>query len=75
MEKTKYFGLHSKLCRDLVEASMPGPPSLFPRKRDGIPVPALQWFMTRYTNLFKMGIASKTLENSYFVMNRQVYMD
>jgi hypothetical protein len=30
-------------------------------------------FMTGYRNLFKLDIRSKTLENSYLVMNRQVW--
>jgi hypothetical protein len=51
---------------------MPGPLSIFTRRRDGTPVPALDQFMTGYKNLFKMDIPSKTLKNSYLVMNRQV---
>jgi hypothetical protein len=52
---------------------MPGPLSFFTRRRHGIPVPALDQFMTGYKNLFKMDIPSKTLQNSYLVMNRQVW--
>ncbi len=73
MEKIKYSGLYRKLCRDLVHASMPSHPSFFTRRRDRIPAPELDWFMTEYRNLVKMDIPSKTLENSYLVMNRQVW--
>ena len=69
----KYSGLYRKLCREALDASMPGPPSFFTRRKDGIPVPALDRFMTGYRNLFKMDISSKTLENSFLVMNRQVW--
>jgi hypothetical protein len=49
--------------------------SYFTRWKDGIPVPTLKMFMTGYRNLFKLDILSKTLENSYLVMNRQVWTD
>ncbi len=48
-------------------------PSFFTRRRDGLPVPTLGLFMTGYRNLFKLDIPSKTLENSYLVMNRQIW--
>jgi hypothetical protein len=72
-EGIKFSGLYRKLHRDDRDASLPGPPAYFTRRRDGIPVPALGVFMTGYKNLFKMDIQSKTLENSYLVMNRQVW--
>ncbi len=50
---------------------MPGPPSYFTRKRDGIPVPSLSLFMKGYRNLFTMDISSTKLENSFLLMNRQ----
>jgi hypothetical protein len=52
---------------------MPGLLFFFTRRREGIHVPALDRFMTGYRNLFKMDISSQTLENSYLVMNRQVW--
>ncbi len=66
-------GLYRKLCRKSVDALIQGPPSFYTRRRDGIPVPPLDWFMTGYKNFFKMDIPSKTLENSYLVMNRQIW--
>jgi hypothetical protein len=42
-------------------------------RTDGIPVPALNLFMTGYKKLFKLYIPSKTLDNSYLVMNKQVW--
>jgi hypothetical protein len=69
----KMSGIYRKLCREAVDASMPGPPSFYTRRKDGIPVPPLDRFMTGYRNLWKMDIPSKTLENSYLVMNRQIW--
>jgi hypothetical protein len=66
-------GLYRKLCRDAVDALIPGPPSFYTRRKDGIPVSSLDRFMTGYKNLWKMDIPSKTLENSYLVMNRQIW--
>jgi hypothetical protein len=74
-ERMKYSGLFRKLTREARDAMYPRPPSFFTRQRDGIPVPALGLFMTGYRNLFKLDISSKTLENSYLVMNRQICMD
>ncbi len=71
-EGMKFSGLYRKLNRDNKDASLPGPPSHFTRRRDWIPVPSLDLFMTGYKNLFKMDIPSKTLENSYLLINRQV---
>jgi hypothetical protein len=45
----------------------------FTRRRDGILIPTLGLFMSGYRNLFKLDIPSKTLENSYLVMNRQIW--
>jgi hypothetical protein len=72
-EGIKYSGLYRKLSRGARDASLPGLPSYFTRGKDGITVPALHLFMTGYKNLFKMDISSKTLENSYLVMDRQVW--
>jgi hypothetical protein len=69
----KYSGLYRKMVRAELDASMPGPPAFFTRRKDGIPVPALSKFMTGYRNLFKMDMASKTLENSFLLMNRQIW--
>jgi hypothetical protein len=72
-EGLKYLGLFRKLSWEARDPLYPGPPSYFPRRKDGIPVPALEMFMTGYRNLFKFEIPSQTLENSYLVMNRQVW--
>jgi hypothetical protein len=69
----KLSGTFRKMCRDVVDISLPGPPSFFTRRKDGISVPALNEFMTGYRNLIKMNIPSKTLEISYLVMNRQIW--
>jgi hypothetical protein len=72
-EGIKFSGLYRKLHRDNRDTSLPGPPAYFTRRQDGIPVPTLGLFMTGYKNLFKMDIPRKTLENSYLLMNRQVW--
>jgi hypothetical protein len=38
-EGIKFSGLYRKLHRDNKDASLPGPPSYFNSRRDGIPVP------------------------------------
>jgi len=67
----------SKIYRDARRANIdnqfPGPPSYFTRRKDGIPVPTLAKFMAGYNKLFKMNIPSKTLENSFLIMNRQTW--
>jgi hypothetical protein len=72
-EGVKYSGLFRKLTRETRDAMHPGPPSFFTKRRDGIPVPTLGLFMSGYRNLFKLDIPSKTLENSYLIMNRQIW--
>ncbi len=52
---------------------VPGPPSYFRRRGDGISLPALHKFMQGYNNLFKLDIPSKTITNSFLVMNRQIW--
>jgi hypothetical protein len=69
----KFSGLCRRMRRRAMDESMPGPPSYFTRRRDGIPVPSLGLFMKGYRNLFTMDIASKTLENSFLLMNRQTW--
>jgi hypothetical protein len=69
----RFSGLYRRMCRGALDASMPGPPSYFSRRRDGIPTPSLNLFMKGYRNLFDMDISSKTLENSYLIMNRQIW--
>ena len=73
MGGVKFSGLYRRMRREALDATMPGPPSYFSRRRDGIPTPALNLFMRGYRNLFEMDISSKTLENSYLIMNRQIW--
>ncbi len=72
-ESMKYSGLFRKLAREARDAMYPALPSFFTRRKDVIPVLALEMFMTGNRNLFKLDIPSKTLEISYLVMNRQVW--
>ena len=69
----KFSSLHRKLVREEQEGGVPGPPSYFTRRRDGIPVPALHKFMQGYKNLLNLNIPSKTISNSFLVMNRQIW--
>ena len=69
----KFSGLYRRMCREAADAQRPGPPSYFTRRKDGIPTPNLESFMMGYKKLFKMDIPSKTLENSYLIMNRQTW--
>ena len=69
----KWSIVYRRLHRNLVDDGMPGPPSYFTRRKDGIPVPTLSRFMAGYRNLLKMDICSKTLENSFLIMNRQTW--
>ena len=72
-ESTKWSGLFRSLNRKNIDNNMPGPPAYFTRRRDGIPVPSLHRFMGGYTNLFKLNLSSKTLENSFNTLNRTVW--
>jgi hypothetical protein len=69
----KFSSLHRKLVREEQEGGVSGTPSYFTRRRDGIPVPALHKFMQGYKNLLKLNIPSKTIINSFLVMNRQIW--
>jgi hypothetical protein len=69
----KFSSLHRKLFREEQEGGVPGPPSYYTRRGDGIPVPALHKFMQGYKNLLKLNIPSKTISNSFLVMNRQIW--
>ncbi len=65
--------LHRKLIREEQDGGVPGPPSYFTSKGDGIPVPTLHKFMQGYKNLLKLNILSKTITNSILVMNRKIW--
>ena len=72
-QTAKWSKVYRELWREDTDAQLPGPPSYYTRRKNGIPVPSLANFMTGYDNLFRLGIPSKTLENSFLVMNRQVW--
>ncbi len=69
----KFSSLHRKLFREEQEGGIPGPPSYFTRRGEGILVPALHKFMQGYKNLLNLNIPSKTITNSFLVMNRQIW--
>jgi len=73
LERLRWSNLYRKMHRICIDDGMPGPPSFFTRRRDGIPVPPLHKFMAGYRKLFQLKLHSKTLENSYLVMNRQIW--
>jgi hypothetical protein len=68
----KFSGLCRRMRREVLDASMPGPPSYFSRRREGIPILSWSLFIKGYKNLFAiyLDIQSKILENSYLLMNR-----
>jgi hypothetical protein len=68
----KFISLHMNLYREEREGKVPGPYSYFTRKGNGIPAPALHKFMEGYKNFLKLSIPSKTITNSFLVMNRQI---
>jgi hypothetical protein len=61
------------LYREVLDGEVPGPPSYFTRRGDGIPVPALHRFMEGYKNLLKLNIPSKTIINGFLVIKRQIW--
>ena len=73
LDRLRWSNIYRKMHRNCIDQGMPGPPSYFTGRRDGIPVPPLHKFMAGYQKLFKLKIHSKTLENSYLVMNRQIW--
>ncbi len=60
------------LYREERDGEVPGPPSYFTRRGDGIPVPALHRFMEGYKNLLTLNIPSKTIMNGFLVIKRQI---
>jgi hypothetical protein len=73
MGSMRFSGLYRRMCRGAQDLNIPGPPSYFSKRRYGIPVPTLSLIMKGYRNLISMDIPSKTLENSYLIMNRQTW--
>jgi hypothetical protein len=73
IQGVKLSQLYRKMYRKHVDELLPGPPSYFTRRKDGIPVPPLADFMRGYDNLFKLNIPSKTLESSFLLLNRQIW--
>jgi DNA-binding SARP family transcriptional activator len=69
----KFSTLHRKLFREEQEDGTLGPSSYFTRRWDAKPVLAQLRFMQRYKNLLKFNIPSKTIRNSFLVMNRQIW--
>ena len=63
--------LYRKMERASIKKEIKVPPSYRTRIRDGISVPAPKIFMGGYNKLFRMGLTSKTLENSFLILNRQ----
>jgi hypothetical protein len=73
LDRVRWSHTYRKIHRNSVDKTMPGPPSYFTRQRDRIPVPSLKQYMKGYKKLFHLKLHSKTLENSYNIMNRQVW--
>jgi hypothetical protein len=50
VQETKMSQLYRRMHRQHVDGLLPGPPSYFTRRKDGIPVPSLADFMKGYDN-------------------------
>lgn len=73
LQRVRWSTTYRNMHRDTVDNSMPGPPAYFTRQRDGIPVPNLKSFMSGYNKLFYLKLHSKTLENSFNILNRTIW--
>ncbi len=52
-----------------IDNDIPGPPTNFTRRRDGILIPSLHRFMGGYNYLFKLKRSSKNLETGFNILN------
>ena len=69
----KWSNVYRRLHREEGDSKMPGPPSYFTRRRDGIPVPSLKQFMLGYKNIMTWKLSSKTKETAFLILNRQIW--
>jgi hypothetical protein len=69
-QSKKWSRLNRELTRSKLDSTMPGPPSYFTRRKDGIPVPPLHKYMGGYDAIFKLNLSSKTMQISYECLNR-----
>jgi hypothetical protein len=69
----KWSKLYRSLHREEEDSKLPGPPSYFTRRRDGIPVPPLNRFMMGYRNIMNWKLSSKTRETAFLILNRQTW--
>ena len=65
--------IYRKMDRAAIKREIKVPPSYKTRIKDGVSVPAPHIFMNGYNKIFRMGLTSKTLENSFLILNRQIW--
>jgi hypothetical protein len=73
LDRVRWSSTFRKLHRNSVNRTFPGPPSYFTRQADRIPVPPLSQYMNGYRKLFHLKLHSKTIENSYNILNRTLW--
>ena len=73
LNKGKFSYFYRKLKRQSNEEVIKCPPSYKTRIKDGQAVPPLAEYMKGYKKLFKTDLPSKTIENSFNILNRQTW--
>ena len=73
LQKGKFSYFYRKIKRQSNEDVIKCPPSYKTRIKDGYAVPSLAEYMKGYKKLFKMDLPSKTIENSFNILNRQTW--
>ena len=73
LQKGKFSYFYRKIKRQSNEEVIKCPPSYKTRIKDGYAVPSLAEYMKGYKKLFKMDLPSKTIENSFNILNRQTW--
>jgi len=68
----KFSGLYRKMKREIINIGIGGPPSYYTRRKEGLSVPPLSEYMGGYGVLLGLGLPSRTLENSFNVLNQAV---
>ena len=71
LKKGKFSHFYRKIKRQEHESAINCPPSYKTRIKDGYAVPPLAEYMKGYKRIFKLDLPTKTIENSYNLLQRQ----
>ena len=71
--RVKLSGLYCKMHRKILDAGIGVPPSYRTRIADGYSVPSREEYMEGYRTIFKLDLPIKTVQNSFNLMNRQIW--